>query len=173
MMRVARRAGLDQQVALASQAGFHQVMVDRTGHEQRMRGQLSLDQVAVRKKQHQLAVANGALRLLAHPQNRGFQPLGGLVLQVDELVRDFLQPQDLPQLALRQNRRAQHDLARMLGRRHEDVALRSDLGLQRHDDGLAQRIDRRVRHLGELLSEVIVERADLVRQNGHRRVVAH
>ncbi len=90
------------------------------------------------------------------------QTLGGLVLQIDELVRDFLESEDLTQLALRKDRRAQHDLPRMLRRRHEDVALRSDLGLQRHHDRLAQRIDGRVRDLGKLLPEIVVQRADLV-----------
>ena len=81
--------------------------------------------------------------------------------------------QDLAQLALREDRRAQHHLARVLGRGHEHVALRPDLGLQRHHDRLAQRIDRRVGDLRELLAEVVVERAHLVRQHRHRRVVAH
>ena len=37
----------------------------------------------------------------------------------------------------------------------------------------AQRIDRRVGDLRELLAEIVVERAHLVRQHRHRRVVAH
>ena len=44
---------------------------------------------------------------------------------------------------------------------------------QRHHDRLAQRIDRRIGDLRELLAEIVVQRADLVRQHRHRRVIAH
>ena len=36
-----------------------------------------------------------------------------------------------------------------------------------------RRVDRRIGHLRELLAEIIVERAHLVREHRHRRVVAH
>ena len=61
----------------------------------------------------------------------------------------------------------------MPGLGQENVALRPDLRLQGHHDRLAQRIDRRVCHLRELLAEIVVERAHLVRQHRHGRVVAH
>ena len=61
----------------------------------------------------------------------------------------------------------------MVLRRNEDIAFGADLGLQRHHDALAQAVDRRIRDLGELLPEIIVERADFLRQHRHRRVVAH
>ena len=168
MMRLARGAGLDEQIALAAQPGLHQVLVHRAGGEQRVRRNAPLDQVAVREQQHQLALAHRALRLCAQPQDRSPQALGGVVLQVEELVRDLLDGEDLAQLALRQDRRAEHHLARVLGRGLEDVALRPDLRLQRHHDRLAQRIDRRVGDLRELLAEVVVERAHLVREHRHR-----
>ena len=173
MMRVTRRAGLDEKIALTAQAGLHEVMMHGARHEQRVRRQLPLHEVAIGQQQHELTVAHGILRLLAHAQDGALQALIRVVLKVDELVRHLLQGEDLPQLPLRQNRRAQHDLPRMLGRGHEDVALRADLRLQRHHDRLAQRIDRRVRYLRELLAEVVIERAHFVRQHRHGRVVAH
>jgi hypothetical protein len=60
MMRVARRAGLDQNIALAAQAGLHQVMMHGARGEQRVRGHLALDQVAIGQQQHELAVAHRA-----------------------------------------------------------------------------------------------------------------
>ena len=42
-----------------------------------------------------------------------------------------------------------------------------------HGDRLAQRVDRRVGYLGELLAEEVVRRAHALGQHGHRRVVAH
>ena len=173
MVRLARGAGLDQQVALAAQPALHQVLVHRAGHEQRVRGDAALHQVAIRQQQHQLALAHRALRLRAHAPDRALQAFGRVVLQVDELVRDLLDRENLPQLALREDRRAEHHLRGVLGRGREDVAFRPDLRLQRHHDRLAQRIDRRVGDLGELLAEVVVERAHLVRQHRERRVIAH
>ena len=100
VMRLARGAGLDEQVALAAQAGLQQVLMHRCGHQQRVRGHAALDQVTVRQQQHELALAHRALRLRAQAHDRLAQALRRLVLQVDELVRDLLERQDLAQLPL-------------------------------------------------------------------------
>ena len=55
----------------------------------------------------------------------------------------------------------------------QQVGLGAHEGHQGHDDGLADRVDRRVRHLGEHLAEVVVERLVLVGKHGQRAVVAH
>ena len=55
----------------------------------------------------------------------------------------------------------------------EQVRPRSDEGHQRHDEFLADRVDRRVRYLREELLEVVVKDLWAVRQHGQRRVVAH
>ena len=70
-------------------------------------------------------------------------------------------------------------LARLeaLDRRHalevEQVRPRPDDRHQAHDELLADRIDRRVRHLGEVLLEVGEQQLGLVGQGRDRRVVAH
>jgi hypothetical protein len=55
----------------------------------------------------------------------------------------------------------------------QQVGLGADEAVERHHDGLADRVDRRVRDLGEQLLEVVVERLVLVGQHGQRAVVAH
>ena len=55
----------------------------------------------------------------------------------------------------------------------QQVGLGSDEGHQRHHDGFADGVDRRVGHLREHLAEVVVQRLVLVRQHGQRAVVAH
>ena len=55
----------------------------------------------------------------------------------------------------------------------QQVGLGADKRHQRHHDGLADRVDRRVGHLCEQLLEVVVQRLVLVRQHGQRAVVAH
>ena len=63
--------------------------------------------------------------------------------------------------------------ARVLGRLREDVGLVADVGHDRHHELLADRVDRRVRHLREKLVEEVEERARLPREARERGVVAH
>ncbi len=53
------------------------------------------------------------------------------------------------------------------------VAFRPHAGLQRHNDGLPQRIDRRIGYLGKLLAEEIVQWAHFGRQHRHGGIVTH
>ena len=55
----------------------------------------------------------------------------------------------------------------------EQVGLATDIGLQRHDDSLSKRIDRRIGHLGEQLAEIVVEQPGPLGENGKWNVVAH
>ena len=55
----------------------------------------------------------------------------------------------------------------------EQVRPRPDHRHQRHDQALADRIDRRVGDLGEVLLEIVVEQPRPVREHGERRVGAH
>ena len=57
--------------------------------------------------------------------------------------------------------------------RLEQVALGPDRRPHRRDQLLADRVERRVRHLREQLLEVVVEQPRPVRQHGQRRVGAH
>ena len=59
------------------------------------------------------------------------------------------------------------------GRLVEQVPLRADAGLHAHHDRLADRVDRRVRHLREELLEVGVEQRLPVGEDGERQVVPH
>ena len=80
---------------------------------------------------------------------------------------------DLLELLVAQHRRRERELAAGVGGGLEEVALRPDRGLHRHDDLLADGVDRRVRHLREELLEVGEERLRLLREHRERRVVAH
>jgi hypothetical protein len=55
----------------------------------------------------------------------------------------------------------------------ENVRPRPDEGHEAHHELFADRIDRRVRDLGEVLLEIGVEQLRLVGERGNRRVVAH
>ena len=79
----------------------------------------------------------------------------------------------LLELGVAQDRRVHRELAGVLGRLVEQVALGADAGRDAHHDRLADRVDRRVRDLGEELLEVREERRVAVAQHGQREVVAH
>ena len=175
LVRIARGAGLDDQVAVGPLAGLDQVMVDRAGGQQGMDRQLAALKVAVRKQQQVAALGDrsrGALAQLGQsvPQreiNRDVQ------IQQHRRQTELRRIDQLAQLALRQHRRVQHHPPGQLRPGFEYVTDRTDHGLQRHHDALAQGIDRRIGDLSELLPTAIIQRPDPGREHRHRRIVAH
>ncbi len=77
------------------------------------------------------------------------------------------------ELLVRQNRMRHPQPVGVLLGRFEQVPLRADVALQRHDHFFADRIDRRIGDLGEELLEVVVEHPRLVGEARQARVVAH
>ena len=69
-------------------------------------------------------------------------------------------------------RQAHHLAVRLVGIQ-DTRAYSSDVLRQTHHQLLANRVDGGVRHLGELLTEVVEERLRPVAQHGQRRVVTH
>ena len=55
----------------------------------------------------------------------------------------------------------------------QQVLFRADIALKRHNDFFANRVDGRVRDLGETLLEVVIEHARLFAHHGQGRVVTH
>ena len=55
----------------------------------------------------------------------------------------------------------------------EEVALWPDIALERHDDALADGIDRRVGDLGKQLAEVVIDDTRLRRHRCEGRIVTH
>ena len=73
VMRVARGARFDQDIALATQARLDQSMMHGARGEQRMDRHLALHEIAVRQEQHELPGAHRGLRLIADREYRAFQ----------------------------------------------------------------------------------------------------
>ena len=80
---------------------------------------------------------------------------------------------DLLQFLVGEDRRGHLELVGGFRIGLEEVALRADRHLGGGDDLLADRVDRRVRHLGEELFEVRIEQLGPLRQDGQGDVVAH
>src|SRR5262249_22936864 len=84
-----------------------------------------------------------------------------------------LQLAELVHLRVLEDGGAELDLPARLGRRLQQVELAADGRFHRHDEFFAERIDGRVRYLGEQLLEVVVEQLRPVREHRQRRVIAH
>ena len=79
----------------------------------------------------------------------------------------------LGEIVLRQKGVRQLQHAALARRLLEQVALAAHAADERHHDLFAQRIDGRVRHLGEVLLEVAKEQLRLVRQHREGNVDPH
>ena len=85
---------------------------------------------------------------IGHVQHQGAEVAAGQLVDVDELG----------EIPAGQHRMVHFEAQHRVGIVDaEQVRLRSDEGRQGHDDLLADRIDRRVRHLREILLEIGVE----------------
>ena len=183
LVHLVRLAGLHHQPDRRAQALPDQVMMHGRGGEQRRDGNAVGAGRAVR--QNDDVVLLGAHRLLglgAHHVERGRHAGSALVCRVGDVDGDrgelvVLDEPDLAdalQVLVGEDRLV--DLEPLdLGRAFEveQVRPRPDERDEAHDQLLADRVDRRVRHLREVLLEVGVQELRLVGQHRHRRVVAH
>ena len=123
------------------------------------------------------------LGALAHRvRRRAADPLDG-VAQTPRAGAHVVPRGDLPRLELAgaqcghlrvvEDRRAEHQLARVPGLGGEQIAAPAEVHGERHDEALAQRVDGRVGHLREALGEVIVQRVRPAREDRQGRIVAH
>ena len=125
----------------------------------------------------QLAHARGSGAPRRHEARRGLHRLeaGKRAGQEPGVVGDFPRAQRLDPgaLGVRDHRRLEPQEPRLLRRGGQQVPLAADGGDHRRDDLLADRVERRVGHLGEELLEVVGEHLGPVGKHGQRRVVAH
>ena len=95
-------------------------------------------------------------------------------LRLERVVVQIADGADLLEiLVLRIGWRTSSRLRRPAPSQVEQVRPRPDEGDEAHDEFLADRIDRRVRHLGEVLLEIGVEQLRLVGEHRDRRIRAH
>ncbi len=121
------------------------------------------------------ALAAQALDGFRHAGGAGFRRPGGVErARLEMIVADFGDRADLLQIGVGQDRLMHFEA---LGLRRafeiEQVRPRPDDRDQAHHQFLADRIDRRVGHLREVLLEIGEKQLRPVRQRRDRRVVAH
>ncbi len=97
---------------------------------------------------------------------------GAKVQSISTTVRAEMRHQ-LVELRVADKRAVQHQDLGLAAVFVQHVLEVAEPRLQAHHAVFAQAVDRRVRHLAEVLPEEMAQRAVLVRQHGRRRIVAH
>ena len=181
MVHLARLAGLDHEPDRGPKSLADKIVVHRRRREQRRdRDAVGADET-IGQDDDVVAAMDGGFGAVAEAVERaveGRRALLGWVGDVEGLrvegVLDMADAADLLEILVGEDRLAHLETLAARGAFEvEDVRPRSDEGDEAHDELLADRVDRRVRHLSEVLLEVGVEELRPVRERRDRRVGAH
>jgi len=181
-MHLADVAGLDEEADHRPRLGADEVLVHRGAQQQRRDGRVLRVAVAVRQDDEPLALPDHRVDLVEDLLQAALKALAASADRVEArdadtreagLVAVIVDVQDLGELVVVDDRERKHDLTAVRRGRLEHIALGPDDARQRGDDLLADGVERRVRHLGEQLREVVEQHAGPLRQHGDRSVCAH
>ena len=179
MHHFARLGGFDDQRDLSPLAPVVQVVVHgRQSQQRRDRSMFDVD-APIAQNHIIVTVVDRFFRHSAKSVNRVRKPLSAVCRA--EQHRQGQRPKSFVtqiiqniQFGIGQDRTRQFDHFAVFGRRVQDISAdRADVTGDRHDQFFADRIDRRIGHLRELLPEIVEQPLRFGRQNGQRRVVAH
>ncbi len=178
LMHVPDLAGVGDQVGAGTQPGGDQAMMHRaTGQRHRYCEVVSVD-TAIAQHQHARAIAHCRLGFGDDPVKLALErsimsaSIGGEHGRNRRNFQRAVVP-DRVQGRLIQDQALEVNQASLLRRLRQQVATRSDEGIERHDLLLAERVDGGIGHLGEPLPEVGGQWSRPFRQHRQRRVVAH
>ena len=175
---LARLAALQDQTGLDARALAHQVVVDPGGREQgRDRGQV-LVHPAIGEDEVGATLGDGTARLFTNRGERALQSFPALGHRIEDGDGAGAKPRqghvaDAGQLFVVQDGALELQETTALRSRIEEITLGPDGGLDLGDQLLADPVERRVRHLGEELLEVVVQEPRTVREHRQRGVGAH
>ena len=178
VMHVARLAALADEGDTHPLARADEVVMHGAGDEEHGHRDVRVVDGAVAEDEDAHAAIHRGLGLGADAVHRFLQPVlafaerpcgiergGGMVPAFESAQRG--------EFVLEEDRRFAADEARVFRRLAEKIAPPAEDGVERHHELLADRVDGRIRDLGEELLEIRVEQARLEREHGERRVVAH
>ena len=181
MLHLARLARLDYQTRRGTQTLADQVMMHGRGGQQRRNRHPALAHLAIRQHEYVVATENRFGRLGADSLDSRAEPVHALTRRpggVDGVGAEGLTDQrgdgtDFRQVAVGKNRLRHFQAHMRAGMMTEQVRSRPDHGDQRHHQLLADRINRRIGDLSEILLEVVVEQLGLIREHRDGHVHAH
>jgi hypothetical protein len=181
VVHLARLAGLDHEAHRGAKPLADEVVVHRgRGEQGRNRDAVGpnhpvgQDDDVVAPVHRGLGPVAQAVDGPVEPLGAGFHGIGDVEGLGVEAVLEMADAADLLQVLVGEDRLA--DLQALAARgalEIEDVGTRPDEGHEAHHELLADRVDRRVRDLGEVLLEIGVEELRLVGERRDRRVRAH
>ncbi len=181
MVHLARLAGLHHQARAGAQSAADQVVMHRRSRQQCRHRDARGGNRTIRQDQDVVAIQHRIGRFAADaidgPRHAG-RALACRPGHVDRLGAERIARQrgDRPHLlevGVGQDRLCHLEPIVRPGMMAQQVRPRADHRHQRHHQCLADRIDRRIGDLREVLLEIVVQQFWLVRQHGERRVGAH
>ncbi len=178
VMHLAGFAGFDHQAAARAAFLADQMMVHAAGGQQgRNRHQL-LIYSAVGKDQNRHPFGDGLRGLAAQLVQPPLHPRRPFLAreehrQATAFQRAGVDLLDSHQVGVGQDRLIEPQQLALGRRLLQQVPLRTDRRHQRSDDLLADRVERRIGHLGEQLLEIVVEQLRTIGEDRQRRVVPH
>ena len=180
VMHLADVSGLDHETALHARLVADEVVVHGREHEQGRDRREVLVRVAVAQDDELGAVLDRLIDLGAHLRDALLHALVAGLDAIETADRDRraagqggVDVLDLGQLVVVDHGEIECDGARVIGAPAQQVAFRTEAEGEGGDDLLADRVQRRVGHLRELLGEVIEQQAGTVAEDRDRRVGAH
>lgn len=182
MMHLHRRPGLDHDPRAGAQTASDQVMMHRRGRQQHRDGDVIQIGVAVREDEDVVAREHRLLGLLAESVERrphAARPLGGRIDDVEGAGAEgragaVLDVPDALQVLIGQHRLRGLETPVLAGLVDaEQIGPRPDHADQRHHQLLADRIDRRIGDLREVLLEIGREMLGSAGEHRDRVVRAH
>ncbi len=178
MHRLARFARLDDKARASARPFANQMVMHGAGREQRRNCRMLRVHTTIRKHDNRVAGFDRVRGAIAQCVERGAKPSLAIVDAVQGRKRDRAQtfnvePLDPFEFLVGENRLLELKLAAVTRRLLEQIMFGANRRFGRGHQFLANRIDRRIRHLREQLFEVVVKRLRLVRQYGERSVRAH
>ena len=182
VMHLARLAGFDHEADRRAQPLTDEMMMHRRAGEQRRHGNVLHARAPIGEDDDVDAFAHRGLGARAQGFERVLEPRGALLgrpggvenARAEMAAADLGHRADLFQIRIGEDRLAHFQPLEMGGAFDvEQVGPRPDDGHEAHDQLLADRVDRRVGHLGEVLLEIGEQKLRLARQRGDGRIVAH
>ncbi|KAI3478074.1 hypothetical protein L1887_60005 [Cichorium endivia] len=180
VVHLASLGGLDHEGDAATLLVADEVVVNTTAGDERGDGDAVGADGAVGEDDDAVAVADGLRGLGADAVEGGLVPDDALTLVVGDVDGlgspvgvDRVDLLDGVELVDAEDGRREEQTVALLGLHLEQVALGTDVLLERHDDRLANGVDGRVGDLGEELTEVVVNDTGSGGDAGERSIVTH
>ena len=171
-------AGLHDQADFRADTGFDKRAVHASGSEERRHRYITPIDILVRKHDDVETILHGTDRIASKLLQSFFEDFAVTAnrelhlenFSLEALVTDVFKAADF---VFGHDRARNLDEVSLFRRFFENVAVVADVSREAHHEFFTNRVNRRVRHLGEQLLEIVEQRLRLVREHCKSGVVTH